>query len=153
MKFDIDHIRALADLAIEKNLAEITVGEGDKSITVKLPAGNVVMNAAPAMAVAAAPQAAAEPAKPAPKATASEDHLLKVTAPMVGTFYSAPSPDSPPFVAIGASVSKGQTLCIIEAMKMMNELESEVSGKVVKILIENGKPVEFGQVLMLVDPG
>ncbi len=70
---------------------------------------------------------------------------------MVGTFYGAPSPESPNFVSVGSSVSKGQTLCIIEAMKMMNELESEVSGKIIKVLVENAQPVEFGQPLFLVD--
>ncbi len=155
MDVNIDQIKALAELALEKNLAELTVQEGDKTVTIKLPVANTtVVAAAPPMVATAAPAptpAASEASAPA-KAVASEENYFKVTSPMVGTFYSAPSPDSPPFVAVGQGVSKGQTLCIIEAMKMMNELESEVGGKIVKLLVENGQPVEFGQTLMLIDP-
>jgi len=80
------------------------------------------------------------------------DGLLKVTSPMVGTFYSAPSPDSPPYVAVGQAVGNGTVLCIIEAMKLMNELESEVEGTIARVMVENAQPVEYGQVLFLVDP-
>jgi len=82
-----------------------------------------------------------------------QKNLLDVTSPMVGTFYRAPNPDDPPFVTVGDRISNGQTVCILEAMKLMNELESEVSGQIVEILAQNGEPVEFGQVLMRVDPG
>jgi acetyl-CoA carboxylase biotin carboxyl carrier protein len=78
--------------------------------------------------------------------------LIEVTSPMVGTFYRAPSPDAPPYVEVGARVGKGSVLCIIEAMKLMNELESEVGGTIAKILVENAQPVEYGQVLFLIDP-
>lgn len=81
-----------------------------------------------------------------------EDGLLEVTSPMVGTFYSAPAPDSAPYAEIGQRVGKGTVLCIIEAMKLMNELESEVEGTIVKIMVENAQPVEYGQVLFLIDP-
>ncbi len=97
----------------------------------------------------AAPTPAAEVA--APK-DAPDSRLVKVLAPMVGTFYRAPSPDADPFVKEGDVVSKGQTLCIIEAMKLMNEIESEVSGKVVKILVDNAQPIEYNQPLFLIDP-
>ena len=79
-------------------------------------------------------------------------HLVEVASPMVGTFYRAPAPDAPPYVDVGARVGKGSVLCIIEAMKLMNELESEVGGTVAKIMVENGQPVEYGQVLFLIDP-
>ena len=79
-------------------------------------------------------------------------HLVEVVSPMVGTFYRAPAPDAPPYVDVGARVGKGSVLCIIEAMKLMNELESEVGGTVAKIMVENGQPVEYGQVLFLIDP-
>jgi len=79
-------------------------------------------------------------------------HLVEVASPMVGTFYRAPAPDAPPYVDVGARVGKGSVLCIIEAMKLMNELESEVAGTVAKIMVENGQPVEYGQVLFLIDP-
>jgi len=84
------------------------------------------------------------------KAKDEEEGLLAITSPMVGTFYRSPSPDSPPFVEVGDQVAAGKAVCIIEAMKLFNEIESEVSGKIVKILVESGKPVEYGQKLMLV---
>jgi acetyl-CoA carboxylase biotin carboxyl carrier protein len=90
-------------------------------------------------------------APPAPPAVRGD--LVEITAPMVATFYRAPSPGDPPFVEPGGRISVGQTVCILEAMKLMNELEAEVSGEVVEILVENGTPVEFGQVLMRVKPG
>ncbi len=95
----------------------------------------------------------AAPSTPPPSVPGSRSDLVEVTAPMVGTFYRAPGPDEPPFVDIGSRISVGQAVCILEAMKLMNELESEVSGEVIEILVENGTPVEFGQVLMRLKPG
>ena len=92
------------------------------------------------------------PSPPPPSVPGSRSDLVEVTAPMVGTFYRAPAPDEPPFVEIGSRISVGQAVCILEAMKLMNELESEVSGEVIEILVENGTPVEFGQVLMRLKP-
>jgi acetyl-CoA carboxylase biotin carboxyl carrier protein len=164
MDININQIRELADLAIDKNLAELVVADGDKSVTIKLPGYNMpaVIHTTGAQPVVYSPPApgpiaeitsvSSHEAAPAAAAPHTEEHLFKITSPMVGTFYSAPSPDSPSFVQVGQTVSKGQTVCIIEAMKMMNELESEITGKVVRVLIENGQPVEFGQVLILVDP-
>ena len=94
----------------------------------------------------------AVPSPPPPSVPGSRSDLVEVTAPMVGTFYRAPGPEEPPFVEIGSKISVGQAVCILEAMKLMNELESEVSGEVVEILVENGTPVEFGQVLMRLKP-
>ena len=90
------------------------------------------------------------PSTPPPSVPGSRSDLVEVTAPMVGTFYRAPGPEEPPFVEIGSRINVGQAVCILEAMKLMNELESEVSGEVIEILVENGTPVEFGQVLMRV---
>ena len=153
MKYDLKQLRELADLALEKNLAEIKVQDGEQSITIKLPVAGVI--SAPAGIVHPAHPAAPSHATAAPvadvTASAKDDHLHKITSPMVGTFYTSPSPESPVFVSVGQTVSKGQTLCILEAMKMMNELESEVSGKIVSILVENGQPVEFGQPLFLIE--
>lgn len=109
--------------------------------------------------VAATPAAEAAPT-PAPAPASSEPirdsrlerRLLEVSSPMVGTFYRAPGPDEPPFVEVGDRIRKGQTVCIIEAMKLMNELEAEVSGEIVEILVKNGEPVEYGQLLMRVNP-
>tara|TARA_B100000700_G_scaffold47763_1_gene50351 strand:- start:25 stop:516 length:492 start_codon:yes stop_codon:yes gene_type:complete len=92
------------------------------------------------------------PSTPPPSVPGSRSDLVEVTAPMVGTFYRAPGPEEPPFVEIGSRISVGQAVCILEAMKLMNELESEVSGEVLEILVENGTPVEFGQVLMRLKP-
>ena len=93
------------------------------------------------------------PSSDPPASPGSRTDLIDVTAPMVGTFYRAPSPEDSPFVEVGTRVAVGQTVCILEAMKLMNELESEVSGEVIEILVENGTPVEFGQVLMRLKPG
>ena len=92
------------------------------------------------------------PSTPPPSVPGSRSDLVEVTAPMVGTFYRAPGPEEPPFVEIGSRINVGQAICILEAMKLMNELESEVSGEVIEILVENGTPVEFGQVLMRLKP-
>ena len=97
-------------------------------------------------------EASTVPSTPPPSVPGSRSDLVEVTAPMVGTFYRAPGPEEPPFVDIGSRISVGQAVCILEAMKLMNELESEVSGEVVEILVENGTPVEFGQVLMRLKP-
>ncbi|HWO57905.1 MAG TPA: acetyl-CoA carboxylase biotin carboxyl carrier protein, partial [bacterium] len=108
--------------------------------------------AAPPVAspVAVAPAPAPVPAAPAPVAPPS--HLVEIKSPMVGTFYRSPAPDAPAFVEPGKIVKVGDVLCIIEAMKLMNEIEAEQSGKIVKILVENAQPVEFGQPLFLIDP-
>jgi len=165
MDINTEKIRELADLAIEKQLAELVVQDGEKSVTIKLPGYNlsqVIHPSAPQQMVYTPPAPSHIAELPtvsshgvveaeAPKAHADE-RLHKITSPMVGTFYAAPSPDSSPFVTVGQSIAKGQTICIIEAMKMMNELEAEISGKVVRVLVENAQPVEFGQVLMLVEP-
>ncbi len=98
-------------------------------------------------------EASSAPSTPPPSVPGSRSDLVEVTAPMVGTFYRAPGPEEPPFVEIGSRINVGQAVCILEAMKLMNELESEVSGEVIEILVENGTPVEFGQVLMRLKPG
>ena len=121
------------------------------------PAQNPSPGAA-APAPAQAPQAPAEtgggePATAESESSEASDGLTDVTSPMVGTFYRAPAPDAPPYVEVGSKVSKGQTLCILEAMKLMNELEAEVDGEVREILVENAEPVEYGQVLFRIDTG
>ncbi|MBZ4410097.1 acetyl-CoA carboxylase biotin carboxyl carrier protein [Myxococcus faecalis] len=118
-----------------------------------VPVGPAVEYAAPAPRPVSSAPAAAPSAAPAPaaeKAPEKPGHV--VTSPFVGTFYRTPAPDQPAFVDVGTVVKKGQVLCIIEAMKLMNEIESEVSGRVVEILVENGRPVEFGQSLFRIEP-
>ncbi|HEX6590317.1 MAG TPA: acetyl-CoA carboxylase biotin carboxyl carrier protein [Longimicrobiales bacterium] len=108
--------------------------------------------AAVAPAPAGAPGAAPASGGGAPSAPAKDENTVEITSPMVGTFYRAPSPEAPPYVEIGSQVRKGQTLCILEAMKLMNELEAEVDGTIRAILVENMDPVEFGQPLFLIEP-
>ena len=144
---DIRKIKKLMELVEQSGINELEVREGEESIRLsKAPAG-VVM--APVAAPAAAPVAPPPPAAPAAAAPAlPAGHVL--TAPMVGTFYRAPSPDSPPFVEVGKTVAAGDVVCIIEAMKLMNQIEADKAGVVAAILVEDGQPVEFGQPLMVI---
>ena len=150
MKFETDYIEKLAKIISNNGLTEISLEDGEQAITIRkdLPEVNMVASAPAAVAAAPAPQAAAAPtdtkAEAAPKGKA-------VTSPMVGTFYSAPSPDAEPFVEVGKTIAEGDVVCIIEAMKLMNEIKSEHSGKVTQICVKNGDPIEFGQVLMYVE--
>jgi acetyl-CoA carboxylase biotin carboxyl carrier protein len=157
MDLNITQLQALADLAREKDLAEITINDGDKKITIKTPASvshtiHQIGGAVPAMATAPvltapAPSPTAPASPVAPAAPVEDASLHTVTSPMVGTFYSAASPESPVFAPKGSTITVGQTICILEAMKQMNELESDVAGTVVEVLISNGQPVEYGQAL------
>ena len=148
---DISQIRKLIRLIQSSDVTEIEVTEGDRTVRVSRQ-GSVATVAAPAAvqpAVAAAPVAA--PAAAAP-AQSSADNENTVNSPMVGTYYGAPSPDADDFISEGSKVKKGDTLCIIEAMKLMNEIEADVSGKIVKICKENASPVEYGEDLFIIDP-
>ncbi|MEB3333053.1 MAG: acetyl-CoA carboxylase biotin carboxyl carrier protein, partial [Synechococcaceae cyanobacterium] len=145
----------LLALLAESDIQEFKL-EGDdfrlevrRNLPTAAPMAFLQAPAAAATPVAAAPAA---PSAPPPPAAASRSDLLDITAPMVATFYRAPAPGEAAFVELGSRIGVGQTVCILEAMKLMNELESEVSGEVVEILVENGTPVEFGQVLMRVKP-
>jgi acetyl-CoA carboxylase biotin carboxyl carrier protein len=145
VRFTIDHV---VELAVRHNLAELEVEAAGTRI-------RIVREHAP---VPTAPRGAPAPATVAPLQQSVPDqaestaHLLPVEAPMVGTFYRAPKPDAPPFVTEGDLVKEGQVLCIVEAMKLMNEIEAKVAGRVVKVVAENGQPVEFGQPLFLMEP-
>ena len=158
MHLDHQQLRELISLLGDSDIQELKLEGDDFRLELRrnLPAAQapVVMQAAPAMAAAVAPApVAATPSVAPPAAPAVRGDLVEITAPMVGTFYRSPAPGEASFVELGARISVGQTVCILEAMKLMNELESEVSGEVVEILVENGTPVEFGQVLMRVKPG
>ncbi len=147
MNFDIEYIEKLSKVLKNNELTEISLEDGDTAITIRK---DVIV----APAVAAAPavsSASAVSAKPAEGVKAEEKKGTPITSPMVGTFYTSPSPDAKPFVTVGQSVNKGDKVCIIEAMKLMNEIEAEVSGKIIEICVEDGQPVEFGQVLMYVE--
>lgn len=162
---DIREIQDLIKLINKSNIGEFIIERKDFKLTIKQKEEKVVSVAAapqavhmlPQMPAPAAQQAAAAPAaatsaeKPAPAAP-KEDKLVVIKSPMIGTFYRRPSPDKPIFVEVGDEVSVGKVVCIIEAMKLFNEIESEVAGKVVKILVEDSTPVEYDQPLFLVDP-
>jgi acetyl-CoA carboxylase biotin carboxyl carrier protein len=148
---DIRKVKKLIELLEESGISEIEISEGEESVRIsRYPKPGAVM-AAP-MAAAPAPVAAAAPAVGAPAPTPPAPvRGQQVTAPMVGTFYSGPAPGAKPFVEIGTEVKPGDTLCVIEAMKMMNQIESEFAGRVVSVLVENGSPVEFGQPLFVIE--
>lgn len=151
---DIRKLRALIDLVESSGIAELEITEGEEAVRISRYAA---AGPAPApVAAAPAPVAAttatagdlAEAATENPPAPAVEGTVVR--APMVGTFYRSPSPDADPFVEVGDNISNGQTLCIIEAMKMLNQIHAELSGKIIEILVENGQPVEFDQPLFVV---
>jgi acetyl-CoA carboxylase biotin carboxyl carrier protein len=152
---DIRKVKKLIELLDDSGIAEIEITEGEESVRISRYAAGTPMMAAPVAApvpVAAAPAAAPVAEAPAaPAAEAPEEDGFEVTAPMVGTFYAASSPGAAPYVQVGDRVNEGDTLCIIEAMKMMNQIEADVSGVVKSIRIQNGEPVEFGQVLFVID--
>lgn len=153
---DENLIRSLAELLRETELTEIELEEGEAKLRL---ARNITVAAAPVAAIAAAPAPvaaapAAAPAAEAPAPASAADaasHPGAVKSPMVGTVYSAPKPDAAPFVTVGASVTKGQTLMIVEAMKTMNPIPAPASGTVTQILVENAQPVEFDQPLVIIE--
>ena len=155
---DIRKVKKLIELLEESGIAEIEISEGEESVRIsRYPTGPhaappVVHYAAPPAAPAQAPAVAAPAAAPVAAAVptpSKADHT--VTAPMVGTFYAAATPGAKPFVDIGSEVNVGDTLCIIEAMKMMNQIESDKTGRVTAVLVKNGEPVEFGQPLFIIE--
>ena len=149
---DIRKVKKLIELLEESDVAEIEIHEGEESVRISRASTAVV---APMVApVAAAPVAAPAPATApaaAPAVAEPEVQGHAVRSPMVGTFYASPSPDASAFVKEGDTVSAGQTLCIIEAMKILNQIESDKAGKITKILVENGQPVEFDQPLFIIE--
>ena len=151
MNFEVEYIEKLAKLIDEKSLSEIILEDGEQAITIKREYNQTVVQS-PVTPVVQAPVAA--PAQAAPAASAENTSAPKgkpITSPMVGAFYAAPSPGAKPFVKVGDVISAGQVVCIVEAMKLMNEIESEVSGKVTQICVEDGQSVEYGQVLMYIE--
>jgi acetyl-CoA carboxylase biotin carboxyl carrier protein len=155
---DLRKIKKLIDLLEESNLAEIEIKEGEESVRLaRTPRGGITM-AAPVMQAAptasapvmpmAGPTEAASGGTPKPGSDLPPGHVVR--APMVGTFYASPAPDKPSFVSVGQAVKQGETLGIIEAMKMFNPIEADVAGTVVKILVESGQPIEFDQPLFVI---
>ena len=158
----IDEIKELIQVVTESGIAELEVFRGDNRVRIRrsnvtttqefvLPSEPPMM-APPIAPTSALSAAATATVPPAPAAPAIEDNAVYVKSPIVGTFYESGSPGSPPFVKVGDRVSAGQVLCIIESMKLMNEIESDVSGTVMSKLIENGRPVEYGEALFAIQP-
>jgi acetyl-CoA carboxylase biotin carboxyl carrier protein len=156
-QMETKEIQKLIDFIAQSGLDEVNIETTDLKIKVKRYGSAQVVSAAapaPAPAFVPAPAVAAPSAAPAAPAAAApaDSNLITITSPMIGTFYRASSPDSPSFVSVGDEIAPGKVVCVIEAMKLFNEIESEISGKIVKILVENATPVEFDQPLFLVEP-
>jgi acetyl-CoA carboxylase biotin carboxyl carrier protein len=164
VELDFHALRELLAAINQTDVAEFTLKSGDFELIVRKGTAASAGTAQPAMPgtegmpLPATPPTAmpvpsnANTAAPPAVASLSNDRLVDITSPMVGTFYRAPSPDEPSYVNVGDRIRSGQVVCIVEAMKLMNEVEAEVSGEVVEILVENAQPVEYGQVLMRVNP-
>ena len=165
MDMNLAQIQELIKFVAKSGVSEVSLEQKDFRITIKAQETKnrvqeviqvaVPQVAAPAVAPAAAPAVASAPAPastPATKAEEPKGNLVEVKSPMIGTFYRSSSPDKPPFVEVGSVIKQGDTVCIIEAMKLFNEIESEVSGKVVKVLVNDSTPIEYDQPLFLVEP-
>lgn len=161
MEFSIEQLRELITILNKTDITELTLESGDLRLSIRKSENKVVSPAisntaavplgSVTTAIDSAPQNAVSHT-PTIADSLPTKKLVDITSPMVGTFYRSPSPDDAPFIEIGDSVKKGGTVCIIEAMKLMNEIESEATGKIVEILVENTQPVEYGQVLMRIEP-
>ncbi len=153
--FNVETIRSLVELMKQHDLSELDLREGDQKIQLKRGSSQPIYAAPPVMgqpAVIPSPPTAPPAASASDAAPAADANLVAIKSPMVGTFYSKPKPDSDPFARVGDQVSEDTVVCIIEAMKVFNEIKAEVSGKVVKVLVKNEEPVEYGQPLFMVDP-
>ena len=158
---NLSQIQELIKFVSKSGVSEVAIEQKDFKITIKATDGKgkvqeviqVAMPAAAPVAIAAAaPAPAAAPAAPATPAAEAKGNLIEVRSPMIGTFYRSPSPDKPAFVEVGQTIKAGDTVCVIEAMKLFNEIESEVSGTIVKVLVNDSTPVEYDQPLFLVEP-
>ncbi|HZG41002.1 MAG TPA: acetyl-CoA carboxylase biotin carboxyl carrier protein [Nodosilinea sp.] len=161
MELSVTDLRDLVAALSQSDIVELTLKSSDFELTLRKPGAMVTAAAPAAPGPAPEPTLSAAPpvVEPPPALTTPPvappgkgSDLVSITSPMVGTFYRSPAPEEPPFVGVGDRITTGQTVCIIEAMKLMNELETEISGEIVEILVENSQPVEFGQTLMLVRP-
>jgi len=158
-------LKELIEFLIEKDIAEFELERGDVKVRIKRAGEHTVVHAhaeprfyavppapAPAVELGVVPPLPSPPSAPAAAAPAPEEGLHTVKSPIVGTFYEAPSPGAPPFAKVGDSVEVGQVLCIVEAMKLLNEIESDFAGEIVKKLASNGQPIEYGQELFVIRP-
>ncbi|MBY0546415.1 MAG: acetyl-CoA carboxylase biotin carboxyl carrier protein [Candidatus Obscuribacterales bacterium] len=160
MKIDLEQVRSLLDIVSRTDVTELTIEAGEEKITIKKPGPHAVqatvdlpLATAPTISMAPHPVQPQMQATPAPLKVEEENNgtdIIPITSPMVGTFYRASSPSAAPFVNVGDVIKSGQTVCIIEAMKLMNDLPTEIAGRVVKVCVENGTTVEYGQPLFMV---
>jgi acetyl-CoA carboxylase biotin carboxyl carrier protein len=144
-KYDLKKVKEIIEIMVENDLVEFEIVDGDSKIHLKRPGSSMPM-AVPMPVVSHAAAA------PAPAASAAADNLVNISSPIIGTFYATPSPDSPPYVKVGDHVTADTVVCIVEAMKVMNEIKAETTGTIEKVMISNGQTVEFGQVLFKVRP-
>jgi len=149
---DLKQIHDLIKVVNKSNIGEISIEDKDGKVTIKQKEDKITVTSAPAQTVYAAAPSAAAPIASTPAAAPAADNLITIKSPMIGTFYRRASPDKPLLAEEGTEVSAGKVVCIIEAMKLFNEIESEVKGTIVKILVEDASPVEFDQPLFLVQP-
>jgi acetyl-CoA carboxylase biotin carboxyl carrier protein len=161
VELNFSELRELLTVINQTDIAEFTLKSGEFELVVRKGVHGSAPQSVTSATVEGLPTPALTPSVATPIASApppavaplASERLVDIVSPMVGTFYRSPAPDEPPFVDVGDRIRPGQTVCIIEAMKLMNELEAEVSGEIVEILVPNGEPVEYGQVLMRVNPG
>lgn len=158
---DLQYIRKVVKIVTDSGIDELEIEQEGQRVRVTRSMGNnqpsfqqypMVQSAAYVSPPTSSPAPSPPSDKPAETAASDESRYHKIVSPIVGTFYRAPAPDAEPYVQVGQSISKGTPVCIIEAMKIMNEIESDISGKVVRILVENGQPVEYNQPLFIIDP-
>ena len=149
---DLKQIHDLIKVVNKSNIGEISIEDKDGKVTIKQKEDKITVTSAPAQTVYAAAPSAAAPVASAPAAAPAADNLITIKSPMIGTFYRRAAPDKPLMAEEGTEVSLGKVVCIIEAMKLFNEIESEVKGTIVKVLVEDASPVEFDQPLFLVQP-
>ncbi len=158
---NLSQIQELIKFVSKSGVSEVAIEQKDFKITIKATEAKgkvqeviqvAVPAAAPVAVAAAAPAPAAAPAAPAAPAAEAKGNLIEVRSPMIGTFYRSPAPDKPAFIEVGQTIKAGDTVCVIEAMKLFNEIESEVSGTIVKVLVNDSTPVEYDQPLFLVEP-
>lgn len=151
MKYEIEYIEKIAKIVADNQLSEISLEDGEQAIVIRKET-NVITASVPAVSAMPTPVVAPAATSAVQKEEKQQQSLgTPITSPMVGAFYAAPAPGAKPFVKVGDVVSAGQVVCIVEAMKLMNEIESEVSGKITQICVEDGQSVEYGQVLMYVE--
>ncbi len=152
---NLTQIQELIKFVAKSGVSEVEIEQKDFKIKITTPSGKVQMVAAPMqmqVAAAPAPAVSAAPAPAAPVPAAADAKYVTIKAPMIGTFYRSAGPGKPVFANMGDTIEKGKPICIIEAMKLFNEIESEITGKIVKVLVDDAKPVEYDQPLFLVDP-